>query len=727
MNAQLPGFEQKDPATARILLVDDDLRLLESLRHLLELHDFRADTAGGGRAAMEKLRERSYDLVLLDLGMPEVGGRDVLRFMATEQMSCITVVVSANGSVQDMTAALRDGAYDYLRKPYVPEELLATVNNALRRKHLEDMNCCMRGRLERSERLHRMIVNNSPDIVFILDKAGHFSFINSRVTDLLGYERESLLGSPLLALVDDEDREKAAYFLGQVMRRHRDVRSVELILRPSGRVHCRRHFEVAVWPQQEEHEETPFGDMTHSIYGTARDITERKESEAFITFQAYHDLLTRLPNRALFKDRVSLAIAHARRRGTRLAVMFIDLNRFKIINDSLGHAIGDRLLQSVSQRLLATIRQGDTLSRFGGDEFTLLLPEVQDAEAAGQVAQKLLDSLSRPFQIGVHELYVGASIGIAIYPEQGQGLDELIRHADIAMYREKRSRKNGFRVFNPEMGSDAIPLQLEQDFRRALERREFQLVYQPQVDTAQCRLAGVEALVRWPHPVHGVLGPVDFIPLAEETRLILELDHLTLRTALEEVGRCHLNGHAGMRLAVNLSPIVVEHDDFVDRVKQSIADSGFPPHLLELEITESLLMSDGRATVEKLGALSSLGIRFAIDDFGTGYSSLSYLQKLPVHTLKIDRSFTQGISAREDEACLVNAIVSMAKGLQMGVVTEGVETLVQMDYLRSLGCPMMQGYLFGRPATLSDIIERPLSLPSAGRFPGQVDELPEQV
>ncbi|WP_412852211.1 EAL domain-containing protein [Ectothiorhodospira shaposhnikovii] len=725
MNSAPPFHEPQDPASARILLVDDDLRLLSSLRSLLELHGFRADTAGGGREAMEKLRERSYDLVLLDLGMPEVGGRDVLRFMAAEQLPCITVVVSANSSIQDMTGALRDGAYDYLKKPYVSEELLATVHNALRRKHLEEMNRCMRGRLERSERLHRLIVNNSPDIVFILDEAGHFSFINSRVTDLLGYEREALLGCPLLSLVDEEDQEKAHYFLGQVMRRHRDVRSVELILRPSGQIHSRRHFEVAVWPQQEELEHGPFGDMAHSIYGTARDITERKESEAFITFQAYHDLLTRLPNRALFKDRVSLAIAQARRKGVRLAVMFIDLNRFKVINDSLGHTLGDRLLQAVSQRLLASIRQGDTLSRFGGDEFTLLLPEVQDAHAAGQVAQKIIDCLSRPFQIGGHELYVGASIGIALYPEQGQGLDELIKHADIAMYREKRSRRNGFRVFDPEMGSDAQPLQLEQDFRRALERREFQILYQPQVDADRGRLAGVEALVRWPHPVHGVLSPADFIPLAEETRLIIDLDHLTLRSALEEVGRRHLGGCADMRLAVNLSAIVVEHDDFVARISETLSETRFPPHLLELEITESLLMSDAHATVEKLAALSRRGIRIAIDDFGTGYSSLSYLQKLPVHTLKIDRSFTQGINAREDQSCLVNAIVSMAKGLQMGVVTEGVETEVQMDYLRSLGCPMMQGYLFGRPAPLSDILERPL--PLGNRVNGHLDEAPRQA
>jgi diguanylate cyclase (GGDEF)-like protein/PAS domain S-box-containing protein len=695
--------QDRAPETVRILLADDDRRLLESLRGLLDIHGYRADTAPGGREAMEMLRSGDYDLLLLDLSMPQVSGHQVLRFMAEQDVDTLAVVVSGNSSLDDVSGALRAGAYDYLKKPYVPEELLATVKNAIQKKLLEDTNRRMRGRLERSERLHRVIVNNSPDIVFILDEQGRFSFINDSARHLLGYEQNELMGTAILDLVEAEDREKARYFFGQAGQVHNDVRSVELALRPRTVSRSRRYFELAVWPTHDGPSHHPEL-VGHHVYGTARDITDRKESEAFINFQAYHDLLTRLPNRALFKDRVSVAITQANRNDVALAVMFIDLNRFKVINDTLGHTVGDRLLQLVAQRLQGCIRKGDTLSRFGGDEFTLLLPEVTDAQAAIQVAEKILESLAQPFRLAEHELYVGASIGIALYPEGGDSLEALIKNADIAMYREKRSGNNGVLLFSPEMGGNSHRLHMEQDLRRALDRREFVVLYQPQIDAETEQMVGVEALVRWNHPTQGQLAPADFIPLAEDTRLIVELDRATLESAITEVLACHAQGLDTLRLAVNLSPILVERDDFVEVVLDTLERTGFPPELLELELTESLLMSDTHDTVEKLKRLCAIGVRIAIDDFGTGYSSLSYLQKLPVHTLKIDRSFTRAISSRDNEACIVNAIVAMARGMNMDIVTEGVENAIQRDYLRRLGCPLMQGYLFGEPTTLSRLV-----------------------
>lgn len=693
-----------DPQSVRILIADDDPGLLESLHNLLAIEGYPVQTASGGGAAIEALRNQHFDLLLLDLAMPDLGGLDVLRFMQAAQLKTQTVVVSGNSTVEDVAGALREGAHDYLKKPYEPAELLATVRNALRHKALEDTNIEMRSRLEKSERLHRMIVNNSPDIVFVLDSRKRFRFINSRVHELLGHTRQALLDTSILDLVEPDERDKASYFFDQASQQQAHVRSAEIALRPAEHSRTRHYFEVAVWPTASS--ETPEAGATEPlVYGTARDITERKESEAFINFQAYHDLLTRLPNRALFRDRVDVAISHAQRTGAQLAVLFIDLNRFKVINDSLGHTVGDRLLQGVAQRLQSCIRKGDTLSRFGGDEFTLLIPGLASSDAAIQVAGKILESLQAPFEIGDHELFVGASIGIAIYPDAGDNLEALIKNADIAMYREKSTGKTGVRVYSPEMGGHPPRrLQLEQDMRRALERDEFHILYQPQVDTESGQMVAVEALIRWDHPELGLLGPAEFIPVAEDTRLIVDLDRLTLRTATREIQRHNREAAQELRLAVNLSPVLVERDDFVEDFLGILGEIGFPPDLLEVEITENLLMSDTMDTVHKLNRLGAAGVQIAVDDFGTGYSSLSYLQKLPIHTLKIDRSFTHTI-CRNDEACIVNAIISMARGLNMNIVAEGVETEAHRDYLRNLECPMMQGFLFGQPAPLHTLLQ----------------------
>lgn len=715
-------MDTTDTDSARILLADDDSNLLESLKGLLNLYQYQVDIALGGQKAIDMLQDNTYDLLLLDLRMPEVTGHDVLRYMKSQSIATMTIVISGETSLDDIAQALRQGAYDYLKKPYVPEELLATVNNAIRRKRLEDANRVMHNRLNRSERLHRLIVNNSPDIIYVLDEQGCFSFLNSKIELLLGYRREELLNRHVTTLVDDDDREKARYFFDQAVRAHSDARAIDIALKPKEPGQNKRFFEMSVWPVEEQPELNGQGSR-YRVYGTARDITDRMEAEAFINFQAYHDLLTRLPNRSLFKDRLSVAITQAGRNSSRLAVMFIDLDRFKIINDSLGHTMGDRLLQAVSQRLLQCVRKGDTLSRFGGDEFTLLLPEVQDDAATTQVAEKILESLREPFQLSGHEIYVGASIGIAMFPDGGKTLDTLIKNADIAMYRAKNIGKDGYQLYSPEMHAGTSQrLQLEQDMRKALDRDEFEIVYQPQVETRNGRLLGVEALIRWHHPTLGLLAPAQFIPVAEDSRLIIDLDRSTLARATREVRRFHHDGLPELRLAVNLSPLVIERDHFAELILATLQEEDFPPHLLELEITESLLMSDRHDIVEQLRHLSGAGIQLAIDDFGTGYSSLSYLQKFPIHTLKIDRSFVHKIRSGEQDACIVNAIISMAQGLKMKIIAEGVETVAQLDYLRSLGCHIAQGYLFGRATTLAQLRAdfQPL-LPLAG----QPDTAPE--
>jgi len=696
------GEERALRPEVRILLSDDDPRMLQSLRGLLSMHDYLVDTALGGRQTLEMLQREYYDLLLLDLSMPEVDGHEVMRVMNERKIPTMTIVVSGNASLDGIAAALRAGAYDYLKKPYVPEELLATVNNAVRKKRLEESHKVIQVRLNRSERLHRLIVNHSPDIVYILDEQGRFSFLNATVSKLLGYTPDELIGVSLLDIIEEDQQEKGRYFLEQARHPYDELRSVEVALRPKFPGRSRRHFELVVWPMLDD--ESPHHDGgRYQTYGTARDITERMEAEEFISFQAYHDLLTRLPNRALFKDRLSIALTQAAREGHQLAVMFIDLDRFKVINDSLGHTIGDRLLQAVSERLLNCVRKGDTLSRFGGDEFTLLLPEVRDWESAAQVAEKILSSIRAPFKLDGHEIFVGASIGIAMFPSAGTSMDALIKNADIAMYRVKNTGRDGFQLFTPEMAGATKRLQLEQEMHRGLARDEFFVVYQAQVHAESGELVGVEALVRWQHPKLGCLEPAEFISIAEESRLIVELDRNTLQQAARQLIRHRKRHGTELRLSVNVSPVMVSREDFVETVLETLRQEDFPPEQLEIEITENLLLSDRQDVIEKLHRLSEAGVRIAIDDFGTGYSSLSYLQKLPIHTLKIDRSFTRHIRSCEEGACLVNAIVAMAQGLQMEIVVEGVETEVQLEYLKTLGCKVVQGFLYGEPDSLENV------------------------
>lgn len=702
--------QQPEMTASRILVVDDDPRMAESLQKLLLMHGHDVDIVFDGRAALHQLSRDNYDLVLLDLAMPGLDGHAVLRHMKQHNMDTLCIVVSGERSFNDVSQALRNGAYDYLRKPFATDELLTTINNAVNKKKLQDSHAAVQQKLIRSEQLHRFMVEHSPDIIFVLDANGNFSFLNQKVEVLLGYSIDSLLGEPFSSIVHPDSREKAVYFLETMHAPGESERSIDLILCGRSVLSRQRHFELTVSRIDENSELALHAEHRYEIYGTARDISEQVEAEEFINFQAYHDILTRLPNRSLFKDRLSVAITQAQRNNEKLAVMFIDLDRFKLINDSLGHTMGDRLLQAVSQRLLKCVRKGDTLSRFGGDEFTLLLPDIAHDNAASQVAEKILDAIKVPFMIAGHEIYIGASIGIAVYPDAGDNLETLIKNADIAMYRIKNSGKNGSILFNAEMnGSVNRRHALEQDLRRALQNNEMEICYQPLVSTDSTALYGVEALIRWNHPRYGRLSPAEFIPIAEDNRLIIDIDRQTLRDACLHVKALHDAGHPGLKLSVNLSPVMVERDDFVDHVQATLEITGFPADCLQLEITEGLLLNDRSDIVDKLESLTRVGISLAIDDFGTGFSSLSYLQKFPISTLKIDRSFVQKLHHKNDDACIVGAIVSMAQGLRLQIVAEGVEHVSQFNYLRSLGCNVVQGYLFGAPGTMDELL---------GRYPG---------
>jgi diguanylate cyclase (GGDEF)-like protein/PAS domain S-box-containing protein len=697
-------------AEPRLLLVDDKPELLKSLSELVGLHGYRVTEALGGRAALDALRSQEFDVVLLDLIMPEISGHDVLEFATAHKLTAKIIVVSGDVSFEGVQQALTTGASDFVKKPYEPAELMATLEKMLSLRRLERSNELMEQRLKDSEELHRFIVNSSPDLVYMLDRNGCFEFLNDRVETLLGLRKEELLGKHYSELIYEEDLEVARNLFNERRTGDRATRNVEL------RVRSRKTRSA----DQSPHTQSVWMDLTAEgrytdpdertrenfigSYGTARDISERKEAEQVINFQAYHDLLTHLPNRALLKDRLSLAITQAQRNKRRLAVMFLDLDRFKIVNDTLGHTMGDRLLKAVANRLQGCLRGGDTLARFGGDEFTLLLPEVRTRDDVVVIASKILDKLAAPFVIDGHELFVGASIGIAMYPEAGDSVEALIQSADIAMYHVKGRGKNGYQFFSDEMNNKfSTRLSLERELRSALATGQLRVYYQPQVDLADGRIIGVEALVRWQHPRRGLIEPDDFLSVAEETGLIIQLDEWVQMHAFTEVAEWRRSGHGDVRLSVNMTSQQLEQDGFLERFLANLDASGLPADRVKIEITENAIMQDMEVIVPKLRALRKAGVRIAIDDFGTGYSSLSYLKNFPVNTLKIDRSFVGDIRADQGDASIINAIVAMARGLKLDLIAEGVETRTQLKYLKSQGCTEVQGYIFSRPVPSGEL------------------------
>ena len=687
----------------KILIVDDDPVVLKSLKDLLAIRGYSPDSAIGGQEAICQLDQNDYDLVLLDLHMPYVNGHDVMDHIRAKQINTSVIIVSGETSFEAAKNACTQGAYDFLRKPYATDELIITINNALKEKRLHKHNIFMQKQLSESERLHRYIVNTSPDIIYILDQEGHFTFINERIESLLGFSKEEIVGKHYSFLVHKDDMEQAKYVFNERRVGERAAKNIEL------RLKCKddgntRHFKNRTLPIELSAMGMYVGKESsqHSYtgtYGVARDVTERKIAEDTINFQAYHDLLTKLPNRALLRDRLNLAISQAKREDETLAVMFLDLDRFKNVNDSLGHMIGDELLQQVSVRLKECIRAGDTLARFGGDEFTLMLPKLKDSrEDSCKLAEKISATLKQPFNVDGHELYVSASIGIALYPQDGTNMENLIKHADVAMYHVKGQGKNGYQFYSNDMNAPYIKkLSLDTGIHRALDNNEFNLVYQPQINISSGEIVGVETLLRWNHPEHGIIPPAEFIPFAEESGLIVDIGHWVIKTACAELNRWRIAGLPEIRMAINISARQLMEEDIVQNILDIIKDYDIPGHCLELEITENAIMDDMDSVVRKLKELSGHDINIAIDDFGTGYSSLSYLHKLPIQTLKIDRTFLKESRFNKGDHTIVNTIVAMAKGLNLNVIAEGVETQTQLDYLREIECTEAQGFLFGKP------------------------------
>ena len=438
------------------------------------------------------------------------------------------------------------------------------------------------------------------------------------------------------------------------------------------------------------------GAITHHI-GTFFDISDRKQAEEQIRYLAQHDALTRLPNQTLLLDRMGQALAALRRKECHAGTLLLDLDRFKLVNDTLGHDVGDRLLEQVAARLRDALRETETIARLGGDEFVVFVPEVAGIETLSIIAGKIIEVLSRPYQIGLHELHVTPSIGISVAPEDGDDARALLRNADTAMYHAKNLGRNNFQFFAQTMNLAVQKrLDIENDLRKALERSEFLLHYQPQVDCRTGQVTGMEALIRWQHPQRGLVPPNEFIPVAEETGIIVEIGEWVLQEACRQARRWHDAG-VPLRMGVNLSARQFQQAHLVEQIESAVAAAGIDPRLLELEITEGLLMDDPLAAADLLRQIAAMGIRLAIDDFGTGYSSLAYLKRFPLHRLKIDRSFVRDISTDPNDAAIVNAIVAMAGTLNMEVIAEGVEEAAQLHFLDRAGCSSIQGFFFSKP------------------------------
>jgi diguanylate cyclase (GGDEF)-like protein/PAS domain S-box-containing protein len=696
--------------TSCILIVDDEERIRAAYRQLLAAPGRSIEECSTGVEALSRLDRRDVDILILDLNLPDIHGLEVMEWMLSKHVPTAVVVFSGDESIDSAIRALRHGAFEFIRKHGSPQELIDTVDRLQRRRRIEREHALMTVRLEQSERLHRFLVEQSPDIIYTLDRDGCFIFVNGRVEALLGYARDELLGKHYSLIVHPEDVEHARFAFNE--RRIGDRASTNVEIRLQTKTQGVRHFEnrtiVTILSSQGIYAATE-GPATQHFMGTsgvARDISDRKKAEETIAFQAFHDLLTGLPNRILFKDRLGIALTQAKRKGKRLGVMFIDIDRFKLINDSYGHHEGDELLKCFAERARNCLRSGDTLARQGGDEFTVLLPDLSSAEDAAFIAEKLLAELKLPFKIAGMDFFTTVSVGIALYPDDGENAELLIRNADIAMYQIKGRGKNGYLQFTPEMISGHnMRLSLENDLRLALESGgdQFELHYQPQVSHRDARTIGMEALIRWHHPRLGLMAPDSFIPLAEETGMIINLGDWVLEHALSQFADWRGKGFTDLQLAINLSPKEFDRADLPGRLLRRLEAHAIPPEALDVEITENLLMKDAEKNIDMVRQLRNNGLRISIDDFGTRYSSLNYLRRFPINSIKIDQSFVRDLNAgNSSSTSIIHAISCIARSFGLRILAEGVETEAQRQLLSGLACDDMQGFLFSRPLSAAE-------------------------
>jgi diguanylate cyclase (GGDEF)-like protein/PAS domain S-box-containing protein len=626
--------------------------------------------------------------IFVDLFLPDGKGIDTFDRLFAAAPDIPILILSALRDEETAKLAVQRGAQDYIVKNRLDSY---AVTKALR--NMIERAANSEALFEEKERA-QVTLDSIGDAVISTDADGRVTYVNAVAEALTGWSRQAAVGRPLaevFRVVNVDSREVAQDLLGLAIRENRTVSltpNCVLVRRDGSETHI-------------EDSAAPIHDRRGTVSGAVivfRDVTAARELSLKMSHLAQHDGLTDLPNRILLSDRLGQAIAMALRHRTKLAVLYVDIDRFKHVNDSAGHTAGDRLLQSVANRLLECVRSSDTVSRLGGDEFAILLCDVASAKDAAGAAEKILLALGRPHRVEELELHVSASIGIAVYPEDGTTGEALLRDADAAMYRAKDCGRNNYQFFKTEMNRYTLERHgLENDLHHALERREFVLHYQPKVNLLTGAMTGVEALLRWRHPKHRLIQPSRFISIAENSGLIVPIGKWVLQEACRQVKVWQAAGSAPVSIAVNVSPVELRAKGFVDGVQRILSETGLAARHLELEITETFLMQDTLRTVMVLDELKKMGVRLALDDFGTGYSSLSFLKRFPIDTLKIDHSFVRDLASDTDDAGIVSAVVDMGRNLNMRVVAEGVETPEQYAFLKRHHCPEAQGFYFSKP------------------------------
>jgi diguanylate cyclase (GGDEF)-like protein/PAS domain S-box-containing protein len=692
------------PAAAKpsLLVVDD---VPENVHELLEVlkGDYRIMVACNGAKALEIVAGANPpDLILLDIVMPEMDGYEVCRrIKATESGNRIPVIfVTVVDATDQKVKGFDVGAADYITKPFDIDEVRARVRTHLElarlRRYLEDLVAQRTALLEQSEEKYRILADYSPNWEYWLAPDGSYLYVSPACQDISGYEPAEFFADAGLMerIIHPDDR------AGWLRRGPGGAPpSPELLLfRLRGKDGCERWI---------GHVCKPVFDRAGQFIGTRgslRDITDLQSAEQRVQFLTHRDPLTGLPNRVWFAELLAHTIQHAERSQGQFALLYFDLDNFKTINESLGHSQGDRLLVEASRRLLALLPDQDAIARIGGDEFNVILDRTEGMPGVDLVAQRMIDALAEPFMLDGASVYVGASVGIALYPSDGRDAETLQSCADAALHQAKLQGRGVLCLFSPEMMRRARDrLTLEADLRRALEGDELRVHYQPQVDLVSGQIVGLEALVRWQHPERGMIAPSEFIPLAEESGLVVRLGEWVLREACRQIKAWSEAGLAPGHVAVNVSTVQLRRGDLVAAVKGALQATGIAAEQLELEITESFVMADRDQAFRLLAELKSLGVRLSVDDFGTGYSSLSYLQQLDLHKLKIDLSFVRGVTTNSGNALIVKAVIALGHSLGLEVIAEGVEELGQARYLRSLQCDVMQGYLISRPLPADDM------------------------
>ena len=681
----------------RVLLIEDspgDARLVEIYLSQATAADYRltrCDRLGDG---LSQLAEGDFDIVLLDLTLPDSSGIGTFQRVYALAREAPVVVMTGRDDSDLALQAVREGAQDYLVKNNVDAPLLdRAVRYAIERKNFEEA-------LRASEERYALAISGANDGLWDWDLEKDRIYYSTRWKEMIGYDEDELSVYPEEWFSRVHPDELAR--LKQEISDHLSGRSLHF-----KHEHRMRHRDGSYrWMLSRGIAVRGASGKPRRMAGSLTDIHARKMTEQQLLHDAMHDALTDLPNWALFMDRLGIAIAQCKRREDhQFAVLFLDLDRFKNINDSLGHAVGDLLLISIARRFRAFLRPGDTVARLGGDEFAILADAIESPSDATRIAERINEELSRPFDLQGHEVFTSASIGLALSSTGYDRPEEVLRDADTAMYRAKSLGKARHAIFDQEMHRRAVELlSLETDLRRAVRRDEFRVHYQPIVALSTGVLEGFEALVRWEHPTKGLVYPEEFISVAEETGLIVPLGWNVLHEACSQTAAWQKRFPADEHLtvSVNLSGKQFRQPELVDRIREILADSALEPSRLCLEITESMIMENAESAVNKMRQLRDVGVELHIDDFGTGYSSLSYLHRLPTHTIKIDRSFVRRMSERNGKSQIVGTIVTLARNLGMRVAAEGLETAEQLARLRQLECEYGQGFFFSKPLDHGD-------------------------